>query len=853
MQPVTDPNILAQLNGGQAAPTPIAPTQDAQPQQSAQGLHPVTDPTTLAQLNGTMDKTKGPNADVPSYLNPGTTIGGALQSLGSAINYMPGNIGGMLGMTDSKNLPSGVVGGLNQLGEGIVQKMAQVQGSAPQQQFTTQNINDIQQGINNLPGAETGATVGRNALLAAAPANAIGVGLMTAANHMAAPDATGQETLGDTALSAAGQGLGAALGTKALSMAGGAAMKYLTGGDMSGANAVAGATPGDTQANAKALQDLVQTQHGIAQTAENDAWAKVRAQSKDATLPNSAVNDLQQIVLDASSGNPALGSQAAKFSRLAQGGQPIPASTILDTRQALSKASVNDAGLRDSVDAFDNILKNKLGVTGIDDAVAATRSRYQNFVDQKAVAKIADPASTPETVAAKIFNASDPQAADKFNQVLTAVKNTGGDIQTARTHMQQGVANSLLGDAVQGADRSGAPLVNSTKLANNIQDLRTNNQSLWNQLPSSTRQSLSQVEQAQRPYGGVVGLGIKAVKGAANLGLKAAPGVVGDAVNGAMAGESLVPMSKILGQIKMPAGGSALAAEAPVSGPVPPVGAITRSPMGSQQGAARSDAIPVLGGGAAGVAGVSYLANQMRNQGNQPGGNNQQPNPQGQAAMASMPPPPVSAAPTAPISTTMPMHDELGDFIKGLPPAQAVTRTIIANEEGTRPTVYTDKTGHKTVAQGFNMDAPNARAIWKRAGVAENFNDVYKGQAALSNDSINKLTNITTDAAQKAAQKIVPNYDQLGDNQKAALNSLVYQLGSNGLAKFRSMLNYLAQGNSKAVENSLINSRLGQSQAPARTRREAMMLAYNMPHDVADATLASQGRISSTERKYLPQ
>lgn len=829
MQPVTDPNILAQLNGGQAAPTP---TQAAQPQQSAQGLQPVTDPSVLAQLNGSTS---------PDKLG---AKGGVLDSVANAIPDSVTNSAPFRAL-------AGVGGGLLQRGIGAIQGGAQLLGANDTAQAAGNAVKDINQ---NLQGAglagKAGQIVGDAAPLALAP----GIGTAALAEAASRPSEQPQD-LGQRATNAALDYAGG----KALSAAGSAAMRYLSPEVNTAVSDIAGTTPGNTQANASALQDLVQTQHNKISGQETGLWNKVGEEAANSAIPNKNIGQLQNTLMDAQASmtNPQsaalIDGQLKVIDRFVNGGLDIPAPAVIAMRKALSKASANDGGLRDAVNGVDNFIGQNLNVPSLPDAIATSKSRFQNFVDQKVVAKIADPASTPETVAAKVFNANDPQAADKFNQVLTAVKNTGGDIQAARTHMQQGVANSLLGDAVQGADRSGAPLVNSTKLANNIQDLRTNNQSLWNQLPSGTRQSLSQVEQAQRPYGGVVGLGIKAVKGAANLGLKAAPGVVGDAVNGAMAGESLVPMSKILGQIKMPAGGSALAAEAPVSGPVPPVGAITRSPMGSQQGAARSDAIPVLGGGAAGVAGVSYLANQMRNQGNQPGGNNQQPNPQGQAAMASMPPPPVSAAPTAPISTTMPMHDELGDFIKGLPPAQAVTRTIIANEEGTRPTVYTDKTGHKTVAQGFNMDAPNARAIWKRAGVAENFNDVYKGQAALSNDSINKLTNITTDAAQKAAQKIVPNYDQLGDNQKAALNSLVYQLGSNGLAKFRSMLNYLAQGNSKAVENSLINSRLGQSQAPARTRREAMMLAYNMPHDVADATLASQGRISSTERKYLPQ
>lgn len=175
--------------------------------------------------------------------------------------------------------------------------------------------------------------------------------------------------------------------------------------------------------------------------------------------------------------------------------------------------------------------------------------------------------------------------------------------------------------------------------------------------------------------------------------------------------------------------------------------------------------------------------------------------------------------------------------------------TVISSEEGTKPTAYVDSTGHKTVGTGFNLDQPTARAIWAKAGVPEDFDAVYSGQQALSPESDAKIFGVTSSAAQKAVSKMVPGYDQLGDNQKAALTSLAYQLGGKGLSKFKA-LDYLKDGNSKAVENSILGTLMAK-QSPARARREALMLAYDMSHEDADRQLVAQGRIKPNERKYL--
>lgn len=844
MQPVTDPGILAQLNAGM--PPPAAPQEPQQPVQAPAGLTPVTDPTTLAQLNGTMDGAmRGPNANVPSYLNPGTTAGSMMQTIGKALNMLPGNIPGNMGMTDSTNLPAGVVGGLNQLGEGIGQRAAQIQGSQSQQQYTTQNIRDVQQGLDNLPGAEGGAMLGRNALLAAAPANAVGAGLMTAANRMAAPDASGQETLGDTATSAALEGAGAVAGAKALSYAGSKAINWLT-------NKAPEGIAGDVRPAAQNVQKILQQSHDVASTTENKAWNTVRTQAQGKTIPYQNINDLHDILINSPSGDPVIDRLTTRLNRFVTGGIDVPADTVIDIRKALSAASTRDAALRDTVHQFDGVLKNQLGVKGIDDAVAATRSRYQNFVDQKAIANTVASDATPET-AAKLFKLGDAQSAANFDNVLKAVKSTGGDVNAARTGMQSGITNNILNEAIRGSSRSGESLVSPNLLANTIQELRTNNQSLWNQLPAVTRQSLSAAEQSLRPYNGKLA---SAARGALNLGLKVTPlpGAIGDALHGAMATENLIPLSKVAKLIKLP-NGAALANSAELTSAIksaPAAGAITRSPLGNQQGFAKSDSLPIVAGGSAGAALAIGAVNKALKSGLPPNGGNRPPNTPSNATQFAPPPPLPSQPFTTPSpTTTRSSNDHLGNLIDALGPAAQISRTVIAKEEGNSPLAYVDKTGHKTVGTGFNMDAPNARALWKRAGVADNFDNVYNGTAVLSPTSDSKLLALNTKAALQAGPRIFKGYDKLGDNQKAALTSLVYQLGSKGAEGLKSTLKYLAEGNAKAVENSLINGTLvGRKQAPARIKRQALMLAYNISHEDADRQLAQQGRIKSNERKY---
>jgi lysozyme len=181
------------------------------------------------------------------------------------------------------------------------------------------------------------------------------------------------------------------------------------------------------------------------------------------------------------------------------------------------------------------------------------------------------------------------------------------------------------------------------------------------------------------------------------------------------------------------------------------------------------------------------------------------------------------------------------------PATRDVTATFIASEEGDSPRVYRDSRGFRTIGRGFNLDQPNARTIWKRAGALEDFDAVLNG-APISQETNDRLFNYKAERIEKAARKIFKDFDRLGVNQQAALQSMVYQLGATGASKFEETLAALASGNGKKVENNILNSRFAK-QTPARAKRTALMLAYDLTPAQAERKLVEQGRLASNELK----
>jgi GH24 family phage-related lysozyme (muramidase) len=247
-------------------------------------------------------------------------------------------------------------------------------------------------------------------------------------------------------------------------------------------------------------------------------------------------------------------------------------------------------------------------------------------------------------------------------------------------------------------------------------------------------------------------------------------------------------------------------------------------------------ALGALGGGALGAG--MLMQNKQQN-------NNY---PRREPENGNIPPPPPLIPPQVSTTTSIPEGFRLVPMASAAP----VSQTFLINEEGFRPTAYKDSVGITTIGYGFNLEQPNAAEIIKRVKIPERYELLRNGTQALSDESARKLFDYKHRKSEQAAARIVPQFNSLGENQRAALTSMAYHMGGEGLRKFRQTLAYLADGNAKAVENQLLSSEMAK-QTPARAQRTALMLAYNLSPEEAEARLVEQGRIGAGERKYVTQ
>lgn len=171
-------------------------------------------------------------------------------------------------------------------------------------------------------------------------------------------------------------------------------------------------------------------------------------------------------------------------------------------------------------------------------------------------------------------------------------------------------------------------------------------------------------------------------------------------------------------------------------------------------------------------------------------------------------------------------------------PQSSITPDLI-DAEGVRNVAYKDHLGNRTIGIGFNMDSPNAPRVWQAAGVQTDFNAARTGKAKLSLDEVQNLADVSYKIAVNDARQIVPNFDQLGENQKAALVQLSYQMGGQRLSGFKNMINKIAQGDTRGAAYHLLNSKYAKEQTPARAKLVARMLAFDEPYKGKERLSAS--------------
>ncbi|MBF0096249.1 MAG: glycoside hydrolase family protein [Magnetococcales bacterium] len=124
----------------------------------------------------------------------------------------------------------------------------------------------------------------------------------------------------------------------------------------------------------------------------------------------------------------------------------------------------------------------------------------------------------------------------------------------------------------------------------------------------------------------------------------------------------------------------------------------------------------------------------------------------------------------------------------------------LKRDEGNRPMMYTDSTGHRTIGVGHNLDA---RPL---------------SQQAIDQILDDDLHHIMAEIAQDP--QLAPIISTLSANRQMVLVNMAFNLGVGGLKNFRVMLNKLAVSDYSRAAEAMLNS-LWARQVGARAQRLA--------------------------------
>jgi GH24 family phage-related lysozyme (muramidase) len=158
-------------------------------------------------------------------------------------------------------------------------------------------------------------------------------------------------------------------------------------------------------------------------------------------------------------------------------------------------------------------------------------------------------------------------------------------------------------------------------------------------------------------------------------------------------------------------------------------------------------------------------------------------------AVADVPPPPPAIIQKA--EDTHLTFDDILSFIK--------------KHEGVRPHVYPDSLGIPTVGIGFNLQRPDAKAIFNKLNL--NYDGVLSGKTDLTNDQVKALFTECLQIAYKDVKQYMPGFDSLPRNIKLGLLDMSFNLGYTRLSKFIKTKELIQRGNYKNAAVELRNSK----------------------------------------------
>ena len=129
------------------------------------------------------------------------------------------------------------------------------------------------------------------------------------------------------------------------------------------------------------------------------------------------------------------------------------------------------------------------------------------------------------------------------------------------------------------------------------------------------------------------------------------------------------------------------------------------------------------------------------------------------------------------------------------------TEAYIKKEEGYRPHIYRCTAGARTIGIGYNLDA----------GMPE--------------DEAEALLHIRVEKLRRQIRAALPWFDDLNEARQAALLSMGYQMGFDGLMKWRRTLGLIQAGKYDEAAQEMTKSRW-YGQTPPRARRTCYMVSF---------------------------
>lgn len=110
------------------------------------------------------------------------------------------------------------------------------------------------------------------------------------------------------------------------------------------------------------------------------------------------------------------------------------------------------------------------------------------------------------------------------------------------------------------------------------------------------------------------------------------------------------------------------------------------------------------------------------------------------------------------------------------------THDLIKKHEGVSLITYADTVGHPTVGIGFNLDKKGACDRIKAVGA--DFEQVYAGNIALSEQQVHALFTVDLDDAFRTARILIANFEEHPEPIQSVIVDMIFNLGPVGFSKF---------------------------------------------------------------------